>query len=357
MEVSNTEALWWLIALVTFWTVMNILSAKKMLPRNTQVSYGVVLLVKKAGNVKATGVFKKARDFLVVAYIVTLLMGVVTIILSIYVKLTTQRTSTVILVPGINITGLDLILFAINVGIAATVHEFFHAKTAVSNGVGIKGYGIGLILFIPLAFVEVEEEAFSKAQLREKLAVLSAGPVANMALALVSILLLSALAYHTGLLIISVSENSIAERFGLKAGDILISVNQTELRSHSDLSQYTSLNEDTVLNITYLRPGEGIKYVLIEKPANVSKIGVVITPAPVRPEVLTFLGVSISIALMSFITWMYVVNNSLAILNALPIFISDGGRFFIEVAGEKIGQAINIVGVILLVALLLSSGI
>lgn len=350
------EPLWWLTLLIVFWVVINALSAKKLLPRNVQVTYGVVLLIKGAGSVGATKVFRKARDILVIAYIITLLMGVATIVLSVYFKLATQRTSTVILVPGINITGLDLVLFAINVGIAATVHELFHAKTAVSNGVSVKGYGVGLVLFVPLAFVEVDEEAFSKARLREKLAVLSAGPVANLALALLSVLFLSALAYQTGLLIASVSENSIAERSGLQAGDILLAVNQTELRSPNDLSRYTSLTEDTVLNISYLRPGEGVRYVLIEKPGNVSKIGVVIT-TPVRPEVLALLGVSTSLALMSFITWMYVVNNSLAILNALPIFVSDGGRFFIEVAGKKLGQAINLVGVALLVALLLTSSI
>jgi membrane-associated protease RseP (regulator of RpoE activity) len=82
----------------------------------------------------------------------------------------------------------------IAIGLLALVHEGFHGIMAAMERVKIKSLGWGLLVVLPLAFVEPDEKQLTKKRSWPQLRVFAAGSFANFILAGVCILLMSGLA-------------------------------------------------------------------------------------------------------------------------------------------------------------------
>lgn len=155
--------------------------------------------------------------------------------------------------PGINpIIPIGYGIVALVVGIV--LHELMHGVIARSQKIGVKSLGI-LWFVVPVgAFVEQDDQQMMQATRRSRDRVAAAGVLANLALALVFFVALSAVvatsvqANHTGVGIGGVIANTPAQNASLQAGDIITAINGTNIVTNNDLLNY--LNGST--------PGEHI---------------------------------------------------------------------------------------------------
>ncbi len=241
------------------------------------------------------------------------------------------------LIPGITLRGTTLLYVLFSVGIAATIHELSHAAAAKHVGVPVKSTGVILALFIPAAFVEPDEESFKKTSLLNKAKILAAGPASNVFLGIIFMLMLTGMvAGMTGAEIIQVEHDSPAEKAGLQPGMIIIMINGSEIKSLDDVGKVLSpyKTSSAVFNFTVQVGSSGeIKNILVEKPANRSLIGITMRVPKAIPTLPDWLYYPV----FNVIIYGYIINLSLAIINAAPIFISDGGRLLSELFQEKIG--------------------
>jgi len=266
------------------------------------------------------------------------------------------------LLPGITF-GLGLlppILVAVGVGLV--VHELAHMAVAVASGVPVRSWGVGLALFFPLAYVRVDEDMFSKGRLAVKASVLGAGVTANLALALVSLVVAGLAAqalygYVEGpyLVVVGVEEGMPAARAGLEAPSVIVSVNGTRIDSLERLREVlnSSLDRETVFEVyatpltrgvceLYKLSGTGRTYAIRRGLEDVRKygyrIGVVLAVAPYvfshrAPDYLLYAYCQLHV--------LYVVNLSLAIINAAPLLVTDGGKLFTELLRSPKVKAID----------------
>jgi hypothetical protein len=266
------------------------------------------------------------------------------------------------LLPGITF-GLGLlppILVAVGIGLA--VHELAHLAVAVVSGVPVRGWGIGLAVVFPLAYVRVDEERFSREGLEVKTSVLGAGVAANLALALASLavtgLATQALySYVDGpyLVVVGVEEGMPAARAGLEVPSVIVSVNGTRIDSLEKLRELlnSSLDRETVFEVYtipltrgtcefYKLSSTGKVYAIRRGLEDVRRygyrIGVTLAIAPYLftaqvPDYLLYTYCQLQV--------LYVVNLSLAIINSAPLLITDGGKLLTELLRSPKVRAVD----------------
>ena len=242
-----------------------------------------------------------------------------------------QGQGLVPLIPGVTVPLSVLPHFLVALGVAAALHELAHALQARAEGLRVKNAGLALFVFIPAAFVELDEEELARAPLRSRLKVYSAGITANLLLfALFSgaaaALPCSSLTH--GVKIIGVEEGSPAALAGLERGDLIVSVNGRPVHCIDDLAR--ALEDAGVkdpsraarITVTVERSGKELS-LQVYKPVNHTTIGVTITNS------YTALGVILYSSVM--------LNFALALVNAAPLFITDGGKMLTEPAEALLG--------------------
>jgi membrane-associated protease RseP (regulator of RpoE activity) len=268
--------------------------------------------------------------------------------------------------------------------ISVFIHEAGHGIVARVYGIKVESTGIAFVLFVPIgAFVNLDKNGLEKATLKEKSAVLTAGPLSNMILAAVSMVLLfmviSSLAPiptqdtgKNGLQIISVTDGSLADNIGLTRGSSILTIAQTEVRSQEDLSRVLRSNIGKQFQIIWTdRQGKQIADILsIPADADPTKpiLGVVALsldpnvklelykrqfaftfdinrPVPMLPMPTLsgqFIPFSDSQApkynssifgptfpiIANTLFWLWFINFNLGIFNALPIAFLDGGQLY-----------------------------
>lgn len=262
--------------------------------------------------------------------IATFYFGVINLVYQRYIAraLPAGEAPIVPFIPGVTIAWSDMPVIGAALGIAVIVHEAAHAIAARAEGLKVKNAGLALIAFIPAAFVEVDEDEFRKAPLRVKAKVYSAGVAANIILAFAVGYLLSGLAY--GAMIVDVAPDSPAAAAGLQTGDVIVSVNGTKVNDVGELSSVLrSLgvgdpNSSVTLELEVLR-GEDEIVLVVEKPEGVERIGIVIVTAIAGP------------ASLLYALWM--INYALALINAAPLFVTDGGQLLRETLYALAGRA------------------
>ena len=358
--VDLQEVLTLLLALLLLWIALNALWRLRVLSRlipGAELRYGVLLVAKKPG--KATP--KKTTSIRLLGLVGGLLY-LLALALSLYALLATAAKSihtgergVVVLIPGLNVVGEDLLYFLVAVFIAVSLHEYLHAKIALKAGVPVKSWGIMLALIIPAAFIEVDEEVFEKASKAAKVAILSMGIAANLALALLSAQIAQFIVQPGGFVITSIENGSLADRYGLKPHDVVYYINGTSATIDA-LRTFLNNTEPAVLVLQIYRPGEGLKEVVVYKGRNETRLGVTLIPLAPNERVVWLIGTLWFIHVFKALMWIYVVNFGLILINALPLFITDGGRIVDILLGPKASKAVNAIALALLLLVLVFSG-
>jgi membrane-associated protease RseP (regulator of RpoE activity) len=220
-----------------------------------------------------------------------------------------------------------------------------------------------------LAYVKVNEEVFSKTLLRVKARILSAGVLANALLALLAIAIMPAVTagLSTQVVIMDVvsdDPNAPAAKAGLPVPSIINAINGTSINSVYDLKRVLKQYEnDTVvlaLELTpaviddeIVKPIDDTSVYYVNKPAGRWRLGIYVG------ELFSATTPRQSIMLGRFLFWFYIVNISLGVFNAAPLYITDGGRLISEILSKYgLGSLNNVVqsGTVLFTVILLLLG-
>ncbi|HET6715947.1 MAG TPA: site-2 protease family protein, partial [Nitrososphaeraceae archaeon] len=166
-----------------------------------------------------------------------------------------------LLIPGIN-PFLPITYTLVALIISVFIHEAGHGIVARVYGIKVESTGIAFVLFVPVgAFVNLDRDELTKATLKQKSAVLTAGPLNNMILAGISFAVLFATlssltpiasnVTSNGVELITVAKGSLAERIGLTEGSRIISIGNSVIQTQVDLTQVLRSNIGNQLPIVW----------------------------------------------------------------------------------------------------------
>ena len=299
-------------------------------------------------------------------------------VLGLMIALRTRAPSGLVtpLIPGF--IGVDTFLLLLpGLSLAVIAHEAFHALAARHGGVGIKSSGFILFLgVLPAAFVEPDEEELRRAPRRTRLRIYSAGILANIILfALLAGINAAVASGGHYIVIVDVRPYSAAYNASIKPYTAVkeFIVNGTAATSIEELSrilgkirrEHNGTLVNVALNVTVVT-AEG-KVITVVKPAargevpdhlrqRYEMIGISMVPVP-RMLVHTLGSVYAATITALVLSYAAAINLGLALINAAPLFITDGARVVLDVLeavtaptrAETIAKIIYVVTLALLV--------
>ena len=259
-----------------------------------------------------------------------------------------------IVLPGVEMPGSTIYVplgyGLISLATVLIVHEFSHGILSRVEKINIKSVGLLLFTILPGAFVEPDEEELVKSSKLSQLRVYAAGSMANITLAIVALLIFSAVGTYgipntfdeNGIEIDRVVSDSPANGV-LKEGMILESINNHTIKDSND---YMDVVETFV-------PGERVSIgtdqgiynlTLSENPSNSSRgfVGVqVANHFEIKESVSSVFGDTIPWILFEISTltqWIFILNLGVGLFNLLPVKPLDGGRMFEIVLSYKLKE-------------------
>ena len=274
----------------------------------------------------------------------------------------TEFSQLTVLIPGVTLTsGPSILYFLLSIPIVLVIHEGAHGIVATLEKIKIKTGGFAIFIAMFAGFVEPDEEEFNKAKKISKLRVIGAGATSNVIFALALGLILLTNPFFAmvvpepllstfydlpdGVLVLSIIENSGAERAGLLANDIITSINGIQILSPLDF-QKTELIPGEIAKVSILRDGQTLQFPVevIPSPEDPERglIGIIRDNSFAYKPVLNFIewkdpGVSM------FLLWLWMISFFIGIINMLPLPILDGGKFIHIIIDKKISdKAVNI---------------
>jgi membrane-associated protease RseP (regulator of RpoE activity) len=292
-----------------------------------------------------------------------------------------------LLIPGLN-PYLPWTYGWIALVLTIIIHEAGHGIVARVYGVRVESTGLVLILGIPIgAFVNIEREELARTRLKEKSAILTAGPMNNMIVAGLSLGLLYIVVStlvplpqqdgtQYGVEIMTVGDGSLANSIGLKRGDVVLDIEGDRVEHIEDLSRLLQSNLGNNVAITWKDTNDQEITKIASIPARVQPntgiLGVTITNVSPDPEFVlsryksafgsnpiaillpptmaegsvpysdlmaskysSTLGSSFPI-IANFLFWLWFINFNVGIFNALPIGPLDGGQLFNSLIERKV---------------------
>jgi len=257
------------------------------------------------------------------------------------------------ILPGITID-LEMFLYMLpSISLAIVAHELFHAIAARADKIPIKSAGILFAIgTIFGAFVEPDEEKVKNSSLASRARLYMAGITANMFLALLFFAVLSVFGTQYAVLVTSVQINSPAYNAGIQPGDVILEVDGHKIHSIWDLKQ--ALQEKLCNNIVVRHANGQTELLTVCRKANEKYIGVYVGEVPAS---LVGLGPETARAIYYIIFWGFVINLSLAMINAAPLFVTDGAQLLNDMlvaVGGKVGKTVSLsVQIVTLLLLLL----
>ena len=260
-----------------------------------------------------------------------------------------------VLIPGVTLTSASSITyFLLSIPIVLVMHEGAHGIVAALEKIKIKTGGFAIFIAMFAGFVEPDEEEFNKAKKISKLRVIGAGATSNVIFAFVlgAILLtnpffaivlpepLQSTFYELpdGVLVLSIIENSGAERAGLMGNDIITSINGKPILSPAD---FPILDPGETANVTVLRDGQTMEFNIEVMPSpddpERGLIGIMRDNTFAYKPVLNFIEWNDPNVSM-FLLWLWMISFFIGIINMLPLPILDGGKFIHTIIDKKISE-------------------
>lgn len=287
-----------------------------------------------------------------------------------------------LLIPGLN-PFLPITYGWAALVVTIIIHEAGHGIVARVYNIRVDSTGLVLFLGLPIgAFVNIERDELNKATLKQKSAVLTAGPMNNMILAGASLLALFLIvstlaplppdpnAPQFGVMVDDVNGGSLAESIGIEPESVIQYVAGQEIRSLDDLGSRLSENLGDTVDITWInRAGETITRQVTLPPAvepGRGTLGVTVLvlpdaqaaldrytsafgsnplalllPPTMQPGAVPYsdlmapryessvLGSStVFVPIANLLFWLWFINFNVGIFNALPIGPLDGGQLY-----------------------------
>jgi membrane-associated protease RseP (regulator of RpoE activity) len=290
-----------------------------------------------------------------------------------------------LLIPGIN-PYLPITYGWAALVITIIIHEAGHGIVARVYNIRVDSTGVVLFLGIPIgAFVNIEREELGRATLKQKSAVLTAGPLNNMILAGLALFalyfLVSSLtplppdpnAPQFGVMVVNVNPGSLAESIGMTSGSVIQSVGGQQVRTLDDLGVLLRHpdNLGRTVDITWVTADEQTVTRPVPLPAapepNRGILGVGVTPLSPDPQAVLdryqgafstnplalllpptmqqgavpysdlmgpkytssiFGSSDYFMPVANLLFWVWFINFNVGIFNALPIGPLDGGQLY-----------------------------
>jgi len=269
----------------------------------------------------------------------------------------TEFAELTVLIPGVTLTSAPAIAyFLLSIPIVLIIHEGAHGIVATLEKIKIKTGGFAVFIALFAGFVEPDEEEFNKAKKISKLRVIGAGATSNVifAFALGAILLTNPLFaiilpepiqgvfYESpeGVMILSIIEDSGAEKAGLLPNDLITAVEGTRIVSPLDFEKI-DLQPGQTATVSIIRDDEKLEF------------PVLITPSPDDPErgligimrdnsfaykpVLNYIEWN-NPQISMFLLWLWMISFFIGIINMLPLPILDGGKFIHSIIEKKVSE-------------------
>ena len=274
----------------------------------------------------------------------------------------TEFAELTVLIPGVTLTSASAILyFLLSIPIVLIVHEGAHGIVATLEKIKIKTGGFAIFIAMFAGFVEPDEDDFDKAKKISRLRVIGAGATANVIFAFALGLLLLTNPFFAlilpepmlgwfyeapdGVLIISIIEDSGAEKAGLQKDDLITGINGVVVVTFFDLQKADLKPGDTV-TVTVQRDGQQIQLPVEIMPSpddpDRGLIGIMRDNAMSYKPVFNFIEWDPQISM--FLLWLWMISFFIGIINMLPLPILDGGKFLYTIIEKNASERkINVI--------------
>ncbi len=378
---------WILIALILagVWVVLAALHKRGALSKhNLEVSGPLLLWRTNYGKGTIRFIAHRFRLFwnkvgvacIVISTVTMIFTAVVLIVQAIFIIKTPEiipqdvGIGEMVLLPGL---ALPLTYGLVALFIAIIVHEFSHGLLSEAEGMSIKSLGLGVLVAIPLAFMEPDEEGIKKASSRSKMKMFAAGPAANIAAFTISFLIFTQILLPMfapiadGVGISETIEGFPAADVGMTRGEIITYVGEDRVKGIDDFrGKMAELSPGDVVEIrtnkdTYTiemgghpddpdRAFLGVNlFPVTELYAGLgSPVGFVMpwvgAMLPLLPP--DFFGVDLVhrdavLIALQLVFWVGLVNFWLGAINLLPAKPFDGGRLmeeYVKMLMQRLGS-------------------
>lgn len=165
-------------------------------------------------------------------------------------------------------------------GLLVMFHEFGHFIVAKKNGITVNEFAIGMgpklfgfkkngteytIRLLPIGGAcmmqgedsdEKDPGSFNSKSVWARMAVVFAGPFFNFIMAFACAIVIIAIAGYTSAQIVEVVDETPAAEAQLKAGDLIVKVDNTNIHNFDDFRYHILLNGGKTCTITYVRDGQ-----------------------------------------------------------------------------------------------------
>lgn len=260
-----------------------------------------------------------------------------------------ETPSVSIVIPGVDIPGSQIyvpfVYGLFGLATVLVVHEFSHGIQAVGEKIPIKSIGLLLFTILPGAFVEPDEDKLKEAKKTSRLRVYAAGSIANVTLALITLILLSMASAgiphffeEDGIEIGRIVSDSPSDGI-LKEGMVLQAINNQKI---NDSDSYVNI-------VSSFRPGDNVTiqtdqgsyHVTLGKNPNNESRGYFGIQANKHFELANnSLGPIpwILFELVELFQWVSMLNLGIGLFNLLPIKPLDGGYMLEILLSYKLSE-------------------
>ncbi len=272
--------------------------------------------------------------------------------------------------------------------ITMIVHEAGHGIIARVHNVKVESTGVVFLLVIPIgAFVNIGREELLRTNLKQKSSILTAGIMNNMIVSIISLILLYGVVSSlsvipnnepvvSGILVLDVNQNSLAEKIGITKESIITSINHVSVNNPAELKNISTSNLGKTIEITWIDNNKNEISKSVTLPQNTEQgkgiFGISISPQTPDPQLIlnlyknSFFTNPLSLLLpptlsplvpysdimatkytssifgdgfpiiANMLFWLWFINFNVGIFNALPIGPLDGGQLYNSVLESKI---------------------
>jgi len=245
-------------------------------------------------------------------------------------------------IPGVTMSWENFPYAIVAICILLVTHEAAHAIASLVEGVPLKSSGIFLAAAVPGGLVELDDERLDKSSYSTQLRVFAAGSSANLAVALIFLVLMANFAltitpfYNivpSGVLVGGATVGYPAEIAGIKAGDIIKGIDDTKVATVEELRAFMAdIKPNTRLLVLTSRG----KFELETAPDPGNKTRAILGVTQLTNHVtylprLSFLSPNLPMQLFNLEFWIHFVTINVAMINMLPLFPLDGDRYLLAI--------------------------